>query len=301
MPIDLDRLKIFYTVAREEKIARASNFLNLSQSAISRQITHLEEGLDMKLFHRHPRGLSLTESGKILYRASEDILHRVIQVEEDLQKSKNAPHGSLFLSCPMLLGTYCVLPWLNEFHELYPDISLRLNLSEDNNPIEPGKSDAGIRLYPETNLDMVQSKIMLLTVGLYASKKYCEQYGKPTTPSELVDHHLIGYAGTASKPFYDVNAHLTLGSKDNTPRQTILESDHLLGVFKAVQNNMGIACLPNYLAYLDHELVPILTDQHLQPSDIYFVYPMELKHARRIKVLREFLFDKFKNAPFASL
>lgn len=300
MAIDLQRLKIFYAVAREQKISSAREILNISESAISRQITNLEDGLGIKVFHRHPRGLSLTESGKILYRASEDIVHRIMQVEEDLDISKNAPHGNLVLAAPMLLGTYCVLPWLYELRQAYAEINICLNMNEDNISVEPGKADALLSLYPSDSLDLIQIKLIDVHFGIYASQDYCKTHGYPKTANDLLNHQLIAYTGKYENGFKGVDNHIKLAKSVSNGQEISYHfaCDHLLGILKSLENGHGIACLPNYAAYHDKNLVRLMPQHKIEVGHLYFVYPIELKNSRRIKILHEFLLEKFKNSDF---
>ncbi len=82
--MDWDKLRIFHTVATAQSFTRAGEVLNLSQSAVSRQISALEEGLQVELFHRHARGLMLTEQGEILFKTVSDILTRLSAAENEL-------------------------------------------------------------------------------------------------------------------------------------------------------------------------------------------------------------------------
>src|ERR1700733_8342753 len=124
--LDWDKLRIFHTVATAQSFTRAGEVLNLSQSAISRQISALEEGLQVELFHRHARGLLLTEQGEILFRTVSDVLTRFSAAENALLESKERPRGPLKITAPVAIGTTWLTPRMREFTESYPEIHVTL-------------------------------------------------------------------------------------------------------------------------------------------------------------------------------
>ena len=113
--MDWDKLRIFHAVADVGSLTHAGDKLNLSQSAVSRQIRGLEEQLNTNLFHRHARGLQLTEQGRILQQTTADIAARVAIAEATLQDSREKPQGELRISAPVALGSSWLVPRLKPF------------------------------------------------------------------------------------------------------------------------------------------------------------------------------------------
>ena len=106
--MDWDRLRIFHDVADAGSFTHAGATLNLSQSAVSRQISSLEDSLSIKLFHRHARGLILTEQGEVLYQTVKDVFHKLAIVESQLSETRENPSGPLKVTTTV---SFWSTPW----------------------------------------------------------------------------------------------------------------------------------------------------------------------------------------------
>ena len=134
--MDWDKLRIFYAVAEAGSFTHAGEALNLSQSAISRQISALEDSLKVTLFHRHARGLILTEQGEVLHSTARDVFGKLAMTEAMLTESKVRPRGALKVTTTFAFGVKWLTPRLGEFLDLYPDIQLTLLI--DDRELGPG-------------------------------------------------------------------------------------------------------------------------------------------------------------------
>src|SRR5262249_40637171 len=122
--MDWDKLRVFHAVAEAGSFTHAGESLNLSQSAVSRQISALEEPLPLPLFHRHARGLILTEQGDLLYRTAREVFAKLAMTEAMLSESKDRPKGPLKVTTTVAFGSAWLVPRIREFLELYPEIQL---------------------------------------------------------------------------------------------------------------------------------------------------------------------------------
>jgi DNA-binding transcriptional LysR family regulator len=126
MSLDWDKLRVFHAAAEAGSFTHAAETLRLSQSAISRQVSALEHDVGVPLFHRHARGLVLTEQGEILFRTAHDVLMKLETVRTRLAEAKDRPSGVLRVTTTVGLGTGWLTERIQEFTELYPDIQLQL-------------------------------------------------------------------------------------------------------------------------------------------------------------------------------
>jgi DNA-binding transcriptional LysR family regulator len=124
--MDWDKLKIFHAVAEAGNFTKATYILNLSQSAISRQIQSLEQELKTQLFERHARGLSLTENGEYLFKTAHEVISKLKDVESTLADKKNKPSGKLTITTVVSFGTTWLTPRIQEFMKLNPEIEIEL-------------------------------------------------------------------------------------------------------------------------------------------------------------------------------
>ena len=144
--MDWDKLRIFHAVASAGSFTHAGQMLTLSQSAVSRQISALEEEIVTPLFQRHARGLTLTDEGELLYGAVSDVLTRLGQAEEALKNAQSAPRGSLKVTSSHGLGTYWLLPRLNEFLLAYPELQVHLVFEDHELDLAQREADLALRI-----------------------------------------------------------------------------------------------------------------------------------------------------------
>ena len=290
--MDWDKLRIFHTVATAQSFTRAGEALNLSQSAISRQISALEESLQVELFHRHARGLLLTEQGDILFRTVSDILTRLSAAENALLESKERPRGPLKITAPVAIGTTWLTPHMREFAESYPEILVTMLVDDRELDLTMREADVAIRLFPAKHPDLIQKKLTTLNNSLYASNEYLRNHGVPAKPQDLQNHQLITFGEDVRLPFAEVNWILKAGATTLENRKIYFKINSLIGMLKAVESGIGIAGLPDYMAQGLPGVARVLPELTGPATDVYFIYSLELRNSKRIKVFRDFLIRK---------
>lgn len=290
--IDWDKLRIFHTVATSQSFTRAGEVLNLSQSAISRQISALEESLQVALFHRHARGLLLTEQGDILFRAVSEILSKLAAVENALLESKERPRGPLRITAPVAIGTTWLTPHMREFCELYPEINVSLLVDDRELDLTMREADVAIRLYPAKHPDLIQKKLISLNNSAYASSEYLRTYGTPNKVQDLQSHKLVVFGEDIRLPFADVNWLSSQCKESGTECKSLFKINSLFGMLNAVTSGIGIAGLPDYMVQGLTGITRVLPENKGPVIDVYFVYSMELRNSKRIKVFKDFLIRK---------
>ena len=294
---DWDRLRVFHAVAQAQSLTKAGEVMNLSQSAISRQISGLEEQMGVTLFHRHARGLLLTEQGEILYRSVAEISHKLKATETALMDSRERPKGPLVVTAPVAMGTRWLIPQLAEFSELYPEIELSLIASDEDVDVAMREADCAIRPYEAKQPDVIQRKVAVIHNDLYASNDYLRKHGVIKKPEDLQHHSLIAYGEFQRPPFADVDWLLKLGD-GRFPLKPAFRVNSLLGMLRAVENGMGIAGLPDYVTKEVKNITRLLPDVKGPPIDLYFIYPSELRYSKRITIFRDFILRKLGEVKF---
>ncbi len=294
MAMDWDKLRIFYAAAQAGSFTRAGENLSLSQSAVSRQISALEEDLHVSLFHRHARGLVMTEQGETLYQTVKEIFTSLAKVENQLTDSRERPKGPLRVTTTVGLGTLWLAPILREFVEMYPEIHCTLIVEDKLLDLSMREADIAIRLTPPRQPDLVSRSLMVIEQGIYASKDYLHRRGAPATLEELDRHHLIGFAEDARAPHAQVNWLLKAGGRERHARQTVFEVNSLVAMLHAANAGMGIVSLPTFVLETmeGSNLTRILSHIEGPKIEAYFVYAAEMRHSKRLKVFRDFLLRK---------
>lgn len=296
--MDWDKLRIFHAVAEAGSFTHAGDILNLSQSAVSRQISTLEESLGVTLFHRHARGLLLTEQGELLQKAAKDIFGKLSMIEGQLLDSKQLPEGPLRITTTEFIGSTWLAPRLRDLNERHPNIQLTLLLDDRILNLGMREADAAVRLYKPEQPDLIQRQLTTIHFHVYGSKSYLAKHGKPQTPKELRNHTLIGYPQNAPAPFSDLNWLFRLAGVDPEQDNNLLMMNSMYAIHRAVEGGAGLATLPDYLAEDGDNLEIVLPDHKPADVDVYFVYPEERRHSQRIAIFRDFLLEHVAKTQF---
>src|SRR6187455_6679 len=194
--MDWDKLKVFHAAAEAGSFTHAGERLGLSQSAVSRQVSALESELSVSLFHRHARGLILTEQGDMLYRTAHEVFMKLEAARTKLTDSRERPNGELKVSTTPGIGVHWLTPRLGEFLDLYPDIHITLITTDEELDLAMRAADVAIRLRQPTQPDLIQRKLFSVHFHAYASAEYLKRAGTPRTLEELDTHKIITLGGT---------------------------------------------------------------------------------------------------------
>ncbi len=289
--MDWDKLRIFFVTVEAGSFTQTAELLNVNQSSVSRKIRSLEEELGVTLFHRHARGLTLTEQGELLYRTVQDVSNRLQSVETMLADSKGKPFGDLCITTPVGLGSTWLTPRLSEFMQLYPDIRVQLRLDNFELDLTKGEAHVAIWLRPPTQADLIQRRLFTVHLHVYASTDYIKRNGQPRQLSELDGHPILTFGG-APPPIKQLNWLEHAGLPAGKKRTPVLQVNSLNALKLAVQAGMGLAVLPDYMARNDRDLIPLLRHEKMPELDSYFVYPEAHRHSKRVNVFRDFMVRK---------
>jgi len=290
--MDWDKLRVFHAAAAAGSFTHAGEQLGLSQSAVSRQVSALETELRVPLFHRHARGLILTEQGELLYRATHDVMLKLDTVKSALSDSREKPNGELRVTTTIGLGVNWLTPRLNEFADAYPEIHLSLIVTDEELDLSMREADVAIRFRQPTQPDLIQRKLFTVHFHVYASEAYVKRFGPPQELADLDQHRLIAYGGPVPTFFKQMNWLLHAGRPPNDLRKPVMTINNINGVMNAAEAGIGLAVLPDYLVAPKSGLSIMLDSATMPAFDTYFVYPEELKHLARIQVFRDFLVSK---------
>ncbi len=296
--MDWDKLRIFHAVAEAGSFTHAGEMLNLSQSAVSRQVSALEASLKVPLFHRHARGLILTEQGELLYRTAHEVFGKLAMTAAQLADSKDRPKGPLKITTTVAFGSTWLAPRMREFMEVYPEIEVSLLLLDRDVDLSMREADVAVRLTPPRQPDLIQRHLLIVHMHIYASPSYIKKSGMPTTAEELDDHQIIVYGEDTRPPVPDVNWLLRVGYASGRLRRPALTVNNVYGILRAVQSGAGLGALPEFMVDGLTDLVQVLPELDGPQFDAYFVYPEELRASKRIQVFRDFLLRKVAESNF---
>ena len=284
--MDWDKLRIFHAVADAGSLTHAGDKLNLSQSAVSRQIRALEESLNATLFHRHARGLILTEQGELLFDASTAMTKRLDAASARIRDSEEEVFGELRVTTTFGFGTLWLAPRLNKLYDQYPDLKVDLMLEERVLDLPMREADVAIRMKEPSQADLIRKRLMNVKMLMYASPRYLERFGTPDQLTDIEHHRLICQNTTSAQ----VGSAAVLVRELMTYNpQSLLTVNNYFGVLQGVLHDLGIGVLPDYVTEDFPELVQVFPDHDPGDVPVYLAYPEELRHSRRIQAFRDFV------------
>jgi DNA-binding transcriptional LysR family regulator len=290
--MDWDKLKVFHAAAEAGSFTHAGEQLGLSQSAVSRQVSALEQELSVALFHRHARGLILTEQGELLYRTAHGVFMKLEAARAKLTDSRERPHGDLKVTTTVGIGVHWLTPRLGEFVDLFPDIRIQLICTDEELDLAMREADVAIRLRQPTQPDLIQRKLFSVRFHAYASPEYLKRFGSPRTIEDLDTHRVLLLGGQIPAYLQPTRWLVEIGRDSKGPRAPHLSINNVLGILRACQRGLGIAMLPDYLVEENGGLVQLFAEADPIALDAYFVYPEELKSVARVQAFRDFLVSK---------
>lgn len=292
--MDWDKLRVFYAVAEAGSLTHAGEALHLSQSAVSRQISALEDNLGATLFHRHARGLILTEQGEILFSAAREMAARLQLAKAQLQDAKDGDSGQLKVTASHGLGSIWLAPRLGRFFQAHPDISVKLLLSEGMLDLPMREADIALRLREPEQADLIRRPLGEAAIRLYASKSYIAQYGAPKDAKGLKGHRMISYEADHESPL-PPEVTSWLAGITALEHQSDLSMNNYFAVMQAAESGLGVAPLPDYLSTLNSDLVQVAPDLVSPTFTLYIAYAEELRRSRRVLAFRDFILDEIRS------
>ncbi len=287
--MDWDKLRIFHAVADAGSLTHAGDTLHLSQSAVSRQIRGLEESLNTTLFHRHARGLILTEQGELLFEATTSMNRRLETASARIRDSEDEVFGELRVTTTTGFGTLWLAPRLGKLYERYPDLKIDLMLEERVLDLPMREADVAIRMKEPSQADLIRRRLMAIRMRMYATREYLDTAGEPTTVDEIAAHRLISQ--NPNTPQVAAGAYMVQSLLSQDIRSTLTVNNYY-GVLQAVLYHLGIGVLPDYLAEDFPNLVRVLPDVESGEVPVFLAYPEELRQSKRIAAFREFVMEE---------
>ena len=287
--MDWDKLRIFHAVADAGSLTHAGDSLHLSQSAVSRQIRALEESLNTTLFHRHARGLILTEQGELLFDATSAMNKRLETAAARIRDSEDEVFGELRVTTTTGFGTLWLAPRLGKLYERYPDLKIDLMLEERVLDLPMREADVAIRMKEPSQADLIRRRLMTIRMRLYATRDYLDTAGELSSIEDISDHRLISQNPTTAQ--VAAGAFLVQSLLNQEIRSTLTVNNYY-GVLQAVLCHLGIGVLPDYLAEDFPNLVRVLPDVESAEVPVFLAYPEELRQSKRVAAFREFVMEE---------
>ncbi|NQZ89278.1 MAG: LysR family transcriptional regulator [Colwellia sp.] len=277
----------FVHVAETESFTQASKKMLISTAQVSRQISALEKRLNIKLFYRTTRKVSLTEEGRVFYQHCRGVLDGLDEAERAITNLQIKPQGKIKLTAPVTYGEQKILPLVNNFMKKYQDVEVSAYLSNQQFDLVEEGYDLAIRLGKLSDSTMMAKKLGKRTNYLCASPEYIEKYGIPLSLSELNKHSCL--LGTLDY------WHFAYSAKERNLRVSgRLRYNSGVSLADAALKGLGIVQLPDYYVqeYLKSgELVSVLDNFREPDGGIWAIYPQNRHLSPKIRLLVDYLVE----------
>lgn len=290
--MDWDKLRVFHAAAQKGSFTHAGEELGISQSAVSRQVHALEMQIGVSLFHRHARGLLLTEQGERLFETTSSIARELQSVSGALLDSRDRPRGVLRVTTTIGLGSTWLCARIKDFIELYPEVQLELIFDDNELDLGMREADIAIRWRQPVQPDLVQRRLFTVHFHVYASLDYVERCGAPRTVDDIDNHRLVTFGPNPPAYLKELNWLETAGRNDDVLREPVVRVNNMVAMRTAIAGGAGLGVLPDFVVDGSDELVRLDVGAEPPSYNLYFVYASELRNTARVQAFRDFVLAK---------
>jgi len=271
-------------------LSAASRALNVPLPTVSRRVSDLEAMLGSQLVVRTSRKLLLTEAGTAYVASARRVLEELAEAERAASGEYRAPRGELLVTAPILFGQLNVAPIVHDFLNAFPEVTVRLILSDSMIDLVENHVDVAVRIGRLPDSAMVARRVGEIRWVVCASHEYLERRGEPLEPGELPDHDCIAFEGLQRYrewPFIDANG-ATQQARIN-PRFSINTAE---GVTGGAAAGLGIARVLSYQAangVRAGRLIPILSDFAPAPMPVQLVHAAHQQQPLKLRAFMDFV------------
>jgi DNA-binding transcriptional LysR family regulator len=225
----------------------------------------------------------------LLFDATAAMVKRLETAAARIRDSEEEVFGELRVTTTTGFGTLWLAPRLPKLYERYPDLNIDLMLEERLLDLPMREADVAIRMKEPSQADLIRKRLLTVRMRLYATNQYLEANGVPETMPDLSSHRLICQAATTPQVAGGAMLVRELLTHDIPSRLTV---NNYFGVLQAVNNNLGIGVLPNYLTEDFPDLVRVLPEIESTEVPAFLAYPEELRHSKRVAAFRDFVSEE---------
>jgi DNA-binding transcriptional LysR family regulator len=275
----------FVAVAEAESFTKAAQRLGISTAQVSRQISALEARLATKLFHRTTRKVSTTEVGRVYYQHCRQVLDGLDEAERAITNLQSSPRGLLKITAPVTYGEMTIAPLVNDFIAMYPELEVKINLTNQKIDLIDEGYDLAIRLGQLEDSSMMAKRLSSRTQHVCASPSYLSTFGIPHSLSELDQHNCL--LGTMDYWRFEEN-----GKTRNVRVKGTVSCNSGHALVDAAIKGIGIIQLPDYYLhpYIEEgQLVPLLEQNRSPEEGIWALYPHNRHLSPKVRMLLDYL------------
>lgn len=287
---NLNGLLAFVRAAQSHSFAAAAERMGISASAVGKSVARLEEKLNVRLFNRSTRRISLTDEGQLFFERCQHIVAQVEEAEQELVRISAVPRGKLRITAPAI-GYRMLLPHLPEFRQRYPEVELDFDFSDRMVDVIDEGFDIAIRSGELVSSQMMSRRLGPFRFAIVGSPAYFAANPMPHTPADLRHHACLRYRFPSNGQWQEWDIH----SDAPIALPLALSSNNLESLLQAALQGLGIAYVPEFIVrrYLDAgELVSVLSSYLKEGGKFSVVWPSSRHMLPKVRVFIDFLTEK---------
>ena len=285
-------MAIFVQVVDYGSFSAAAKKLGITKSAVSQQVSQLEEALGTRLLHRTTRQLNLTEAGEIYLEGCRQMIDAAEGANQKVGQYSKEPSGTLRISCSHDFAADHLVPLLGPFMDNHPKLSLEIDGSDEVINLVEEQVDLAIRIGHLNESGWIARKIGELQEVIVASPTYLERYGVPSEPSELANHYWVAF--TRRTHPYQLYLKGPNGNRQRVRLYGRASSNSAPSMREMIKTGMGLgqALRLNVMEELENgQLVEVLTDYRSDAIGIYAVYPQRAFLPHKVRAVIDYLIE----------
>lgn len=290
---NVSEMQVFVRVVQVGSFSAAARSLDLTPSAISKQIGRLEDRLRTRLFNRTTRRLNLTEAGTGFYERCRQILSDIEEAEQAVVDLRSTPRGTLKLALPSAFGRLHVAPILAAYLQRYPEMRIDLNLNDRLIDILAEGMDLAVRIGDLSDSSLIARRLAPNRRVVCGAPAYFARRPVPEKPEDLLDHNCLVYTYRASRNDWHFSGS---DGKETIQVAGNLEANSAEALHAAVLSGVGIGLLPMWLIGTDLKagrIIEVLGSYHFPDSAVYAVYPPGRHLSPKVRSFVDYLAEYF--------
>jgi len=281
---DWNRARAFLVTVEEGSLSAAARALNMAQPTLGRQVTALEQELGVTLFERVGRGLQLTQSGLDLVEHVRAMGEAANRLSLTASGQSTSIEGSICITATEVMAAFGLPPIIQKLRRMEPGIEVEIIASNSTSDLKRREADIALRAFRPTQPDLIAKRLGDTRFHLYASPRYLQQLGKPTSPDDLKSAEFVGFDRTDR-----LIAALNERGFNLAPRNFPIISENHLVQWELVKHGVCIGVMLDDVGDAEPLVERVLPGIEPFIGELWLVAHRELKTSRRVRMVFDFL------------
>lgn len=290
----LEAMTILLAAVDKGSLSAASRHLRVPLATVSRRVAELEEHLNVRLLHRGSRKVVLTDAGQSYVTSCRRIVEEIAEIERTASGEFRAPQGELTISLPAVLGRTHVLPIVVEFQRAFPDIRIRMQLTDRFVSLLEEHVDVAVRVGELPDSSMIATRVGLIQQVVCASPAYLKRRGAPKTPADLAKHDCVVHESSSGSSGWEFVTGKTTRTIHVPSRLAVSLGEAAVAAAVA---GAGIARVLSYLIedlLKSRALVSLLETHEPTPFPVSIVYPGQRQVPLKLRAFLDFAVPRLR-------